>query len=140
VYNVHPDLIKKYQLPDWVRGCNSVNTYHPIVLKIAIEKRIDERELFTVERVPVMTFSTLIKKHNVRGCRHLKIDTEGHDVVILKSYLECVTRGEFSIVPTIRFEANSLTPTNVVDDMIEKLKTFGYTSFKREGDNIVAEI
>ena len=140
VYNVHPDLIKKYQLPDWVRGCNSVNTYHPIVLKIAIEKRIDERELFTVERVPVMTFSTLIKKHNVRGCRHLKIDTEGHDVVILKSYLECVTRGEFLIVPTIRFEANSLTPTNVVDDMIEKLKTFGYTSFEREGDNIVATV
>jgi hypothetical protein len=96
--------------------------------------------VFTVDRVPVMTFSTLIKKHNVRGCRHLKIDTEGHDVVILNSYLECVTRGEFSIVPTIRFEANSLTPTNVVDDMIEKLKTFGYTSFEREGDNIVAEL
>ena len=44
--------------------------------------------------------------------------------MILKSYLECVTRGEFLIVPTIRFEANSLTPTNVIDDMIERLKTF----------------
>jgi len=39
----------------------------------------------------------------------------------------------------VRFETNSLTPTNVTDDMIEKLKTFGYTSFEREGDNIVAK-
>jgi len=54
--------------------------------------------------------------------------------------LECVTRGEFLLADVVRFEANSLTPTNVVDDMIEKLKTFGYTSFEREGDNIVATI
>jgi glycosyltransferase involved in cell wall biosynthesis len=140
VYNVHPDLIKKYQLPDWVRGCNSVNNYHPTVLKIILEKRLDERELFRVERVPVMTFSTLIKKHNVRGCRYLKIDTEGHDVVILNSYLECVTRGEFSLAPKIQFEATELTPSKVTDAMIEKMKTFGYTSFRREGDNIVAEL
>jgi glycosyltransferase involved in cell wall biosynthesis len=140
VYNVHPDLIKKYQLPDWVRGCNSVNNYHPTVLKIILEKRLDERELFRVERVPVMTFSTLIKKHNVRGCRYLKIDTEGHDVVILNSYLECVTRGEFSLAPKIQFEATELTPSKVTDAMIEKMKTFGYMSFKKEGDNIVAEI
>jgi glycosyltransferase involved in cell wall biosynthesis len=140
VYNVHPDLIKKYQLPDWVRGCNSVNNYHPTVLKIILEKRLDERELFRVERVPVMTFSTLIKKHNVRGCRYLKIDTEGHDVVILNSYLECVTRGEFSLAPKIQFEATELTPSKVTDAMIEKMKTFGYTSFRREGDNIVATV
>jgi hypothetical protein len=87
-----------------------------------------------------MTFSTLIKKHNVRGCRHLKIDTEGHDVVILNSYLECVTRGEFLLADTLSFEANSLTPTNVIDDMVERLKTFGYRNFRREGDNIITEL
>jgi hypothetical protein len=87
-----------------------------------------------------MTFSTLIKKHNVRGCRYLKIDTEGHDVVILNSYLECVSRGEFSLAQKIQFEANDLTPVKVIDDLIEKMKTFGYTSFRREGDNITAEL
>jgi glycosyltransferase involved in cell wall biosynthesis len=140
VYNVHPDLIKKYQLPEWVRGCNSVNNYHPTVLKLILEKRLDERELFSVERVPVITFSTLIKKHNVRGCRYLKIDTEGHDVVILNSYLECVSRGEFSLAQKIQFEATELTPAKVTDDMVEKMKTFGYKTFVREGDNITAEL
>ena len=137
VYSVDPD---KHGFPDWVRGCNSVNSYHPTVLKLVIEKRLDEREVFMVERVPVMTFLTLIKKHNVHGCRHLKIDTEGHDVVILKSYLECVSRGEFLLADVVRFEANSLTPTDITDDMIEKMKAFGYTSFIREGDNIVATV
>jgi hypothetical protein len=60
--------------------------------------------------------------------------------VILNSYLECVTRGEFSLAPKIQFEATELTPVKVTDAMIEKMKTFGYTSFRREGDNIVAEI
>lgn len=137
VYSVDPT---KHGFPDWVRGCNSVNSYHPTVLKLVIEKRLDEREVFMVERVPVMTFLTLIKKHNVHGCRHLKIDTEGHDVVILKSYLECVSRGEFLLADVVRFEANSLTPTDIIDDMIEKMKAFGYTSFIREGDNIVATV
>jgi hypothetical protein len=140
VYNVHPDLIKKYELPFWVRGCNSVNNYHPTVLRIILEKRLDERELFSVERVPVMKFSTLIKKHNVRGCRYLKTDTEGHDVVILNSYLECVARGEFSLAQKVQFEANDLTPVKVIDDLIEKMKTFGYKTFVREGDNITAEL
>ena len=135
VYNVDPE---KHSLPEWVRGCNSVNSYHPTVLKLVLDKRLDERQVFQVERVPVMTFSTLVKKHNVRGCRYLKIDTEGHDVVILNSYLECVSRGEFSLVPVIRFEANSLTPDHVIDDMLEKLKSVGYRWFKKEGDNIIA--
>jgi glycosyltransferase involved in cell wall biosynthesis len=137
VYSVDP---KKYGFPEWVRGCNSVNGYHPTVLKLVLEKRLDEREVFTVDRVPVMTFSTLIKKHNVRGCRHLKIDTEGHDVVILNSYLECVTRGEFLLADTLSFEANELTPKQITDNMIERLKTFGYKTFRREGDNIIAEM
>ena len=140
VYNVHPDLIKKYQLPDWVRGCNSVNGYHPTVLKLVLEKRLDERELFSVERVPVMTFSTLIKKHNVRGCRYLKIDTEGHDVVILNSYLECVSKGEFSLAQKIQFEANELTQNSVIENILQKLETVGYSVTERNSCNIVVEI
>jgi len=128
VYSVPPETIKKYQLPDWVRGCNSVNKYHPTVLKLILEKRLDERELFTIDRVPVMTFSVLIKQHNVRGCQYLKIDTEGHDVVILNSYLDCVSRGEFSLVPKIQFEANELTEKALIDALVERMSTFGYTS------------
>jgi glycosyltransferase involved in cell wall biosynthesis len=139
VYNVHPDLIRKYQLPDWVRGCNSVNNYHPTVLKLILEKRLDERELFSVERVPVMTFSTLIKKHNVRGCRYLKIDTEGHDVVILNSYLECVARGEFSLAQKIQFEANELTENAVIENILKKLEAVGYRITERNSCNIVVE-
>lgn len=126
VYSITPDLIKKYDLPDWVRGCNAINSYHPTVLKLILGKRLDEREVFTVERVPVMTFSTLIKKYNVNGCRYLKIDSEGHDIVIINSYLDCVNQGEISLIPKIQFESNELTDPDVVKNILEKLSTFGY--------------
>ena len=126
VYSITPDLIKKYDLPDWVRGCNMINNYHPTVLKLILGKRLDEREVFTVERVPVMTFSTLIKKYKVNGCRYLKIDSEGHDVVIINSYLDCVNQGEISLIPKIQFESNELTDPDVVKNILEKLSTFGY--------------
>jgi len=139
VYSVTPESIKKYDLPDWVRGCNAVNKYHPTVLGLVLDKRLDERELFTVERVPVMTFSTLIKKHNVRGCRYLKIDTEGHDVVILNSYLDCVTRGELNLIPKIQFETNELSDPVVIKNTLEKLSTFGYR-VTVNGCNTVVEL
>jgi hypothetical protein len=139
VYSVTPELIKKYDLPDWVRGCNTINNYHPTVLKLILDKRLDEREVFTVERVPVMTFSTLIKKHNVHGCRYLKIDTEGHDVVIIDSYLDCVVRGEISLIPKILFETNELIEHEVVKNILEKLSTFGY-KVTLSGYNTIVEL
>jgi FkbM family methyltransferase len=140
IYGVVPDLITKYQFPDWVRGCNSVNNYHPTVLRLILDKHLDEREIFTVDRVPVMTFSTLVKKHNIRGCQYLKIDTEGHDVVILNSYIDCISRGEFSLVPKIQFEANELTESNVIDGILEKLNVLGYKVTFRDCCNIVVEL
>lgn len=140
VYSVVPDLITQYQLPDWVRGCNSVNNYHPTVLKLILDKHLDEREIFTVDRVPVMTFSTLVKKHNIRGCQYLKIDTEGHDVVILNSYIDCVSRGQFSLVRKIQFEANELTESRAIDDILEKLNALGYKVTFRDCCNIVVEL
>ena len=126
---------EQYGMPRWIRGCNSVNTYHPTTLRMVHEKRLDEREVFTVERVRVMSFSTLVKEYNVCACRYLKIDTEGHDIVILESYLE----SGFPLIPVVRFEANCLTDPQKVQDIQTKLQNVGYVSFVREGDDIVAK-
>ena len=139
IYSITPETITTYNLPDWLRGCNSVNNYHPTCLRLVLEKHLDERKVFEVERVPVMTFGTLVKKHNIHGCRYLKIDTEGHDVVIVDSYLDYVDAGEFPLVPKIRFEANCLTDNTVIERILQRLSGYGYNDWVRDGDDIVIE-
>jgi glycosyltransferase involved in cell wall biosynthesis len=139
IYSITPETITTYNLPDWLRGCNSVNNYHPTCLRLVLDKHLDERKVFEVERVQVMTFGTLVKKHNIHGCRYLKIDTEGHDVVIVDSYLDCVDAGEFTLVPKIRFEANCLTDNTVIERILQRLSGYGYNDWVRDGDDIVIE-
>jgi hypothetical protein len=142
VYSVSPEIITKYNLPEWLRGCNSVNSYHPTTLRYVLEQKLDEREVFTVDRVPVMTFFTLLKKYNIHGCRYLKIDTEGHDIIILNSYLDCVAQGcgWFPLIQKIQFEANCLTDNNAIESVLQRLSSLGYEVTHRDCDDIIVEL
>ena len=120
VYSISPEDIKKHNLPDWIRGCNSVNTHH-----LLWAGKVPD-EIIIKDRVPVYTFSDIINMCNVNSCKYLKIDTEGHDVIILNSYLDCVADG-FPLIPKIQFEANEWIAQPHVDAILEKLVGYGYT-------------
>ena len=62
-----------------MKGCNSVNDYH-----IA---HINHKDLVTIEQVRVISLEKFIYTHHVRNIKLLKIDTEGHDVIILQALL-----------------------------------------------------
>ncbi len=142
VYSISPKNIEKYNLPVWLRGCNSVNNYHPTSLRYVLEQRLDEREVFTVDRVPVMTFFTLVKKYNVHGCRYLKIDTEGHDMVVINSYLDCVAQGcgWFPLIPKVQFEVNCLSDNAAIESVLQRLTSVGYEVTYRDHDDIIVEL
>jgi hypothetical protein len=129
VYSISPENIKKHDLPDWIRGCNSVNAVHPV-----IAGRVPD-EIIIKDQVPVYTFGDIISMCHVKTCKYLKMDTEGHDVTILQSYLDCVADG-FPLIPKIQFEANAWTAQEHVDAILEKLIVYGYTH-TRDGDNII---
>ena len=129
IYSISPENILKHNLPDWIRGCNSVNAVHPV-----IAGRVPD-EIVTKDTVPVYTFTDIVNMCHVRSCKYLKMDTEGHDVTILQSYLDCVAGG-FPLIPKIQFEANAWTAQEHVDSMLEKLKAHGYTH-RRDGDNLI---
>jgi FkbM family methyltransferase len=128
----------KYGFPDWARGCSSLGNYHPTLLRLIHERHLDEREVFVVERVPVMKFSTFIARYNIRGAKYLKIDTEGHDLEILEGYIECLESG-FPIIQKLMFESNSLIHEKSVNDMIERLERYGYSVIER-GENTTLSI
>jgi hypothetical protein len=120
VYSISPENIQKHNLSYWLRGCNSVNTHH-----ILWDGKVPD-EIIIKDRVPAYTFSDIVSMCHVKSCKYLKIDTEGHDLIILESYLDCVSNG-FPLVPKIQFEANEWIAQPHVDAMLEKLVGYGYT-------------
>jgi len=119
IYSISPENIEKYNLPQWIRGCNSVNAVHPIVVGKVPDEAI------TKDTVPVYTFTDIINMCHVKSCKYLKTDTEGHDVIIMQSYLDCVSKG-FPLIPKIQFEANQWSDQKQVNNILEKFITYGY--------------
>jgi hypothetical protein len=96
-----------------------VNAVHPIVVGKVPDEAI------TKDTVPVYTFTDIINMCHVKSCKYLKTDTEGHDVIIMQSYLDCVSKG-FPLIPKIQFEANQWSDQKQVNNILEKFIKYGY--------------
>ena len=113
MYYVPSHVIAENRLPDWMRGCNSMDKPHlqhndPVV-KHLVEK----------QTVPLLNISELFDRYNVRKVKTLKLDTEGHDCVILRGLHEYLVTKEGSAPPNdIIFETNELTPHSEVENVI----------------------
>ena len=135
VYWVTPDNIEKYNLPNWIRGCNSIEKPHPTVIS-ELSKRGISTDIINIDEIELITFDTLIKKYKIESIDFLKIDTEGHDTKIIKSLLS----SDKLILPNkIEFEANILSYKNDIDEVIEILKQHDYVITKRTESDIVVE-
>jgi len=101
MYYVKSEIIKEYNLPDWFRGCNSLNYKHPTVVRI-LNKLKKPETLISAEEVRILSFRKLIDIYGISSIDSLKIDTEGHDFVILNDVYQSILNG-FSI-REIQFE------------------------------------
>ena len=116
IYYIPSEVIYSNNIPKGLRGCNSVGAPHPTVIKLGYGEYI-QKGIVKVKRI-----KTLLDKHGVTGIEFLKIDTEGHDCVILNDFLDTC-----DILPKkIQFEANILSKEKDVLEVIERLKHFGY--------------
>lgn len=119
VFYVHPDDIEKNNLSWYLKGCNTIGEPHSVTLRELKEKNLEN--LLQINKVPVLSWKDLIEKHNIEQVKLLKIDAEGHDIVIVRNILE----GGHDVYPeTIVFEANELTSdkdrTEIIKFAIEK--------------------
>ena len=126
VFYLDPDDIKNYNLPDCLRGCNSIKNPHP-----STEKELEDKDLmhlYRKEQCECINWDTLVERYDVKKVNYLKIDTEGHDCYILNNILE----SKCQILPNkITFENNVLSPTFLVEAILEKLKKKGYREIER---------
>ena len=117
-------VIAEHNLPDWMKGCNSMDVLHP--------QHHNIQNLVEVEKVPLLNISELFDKYNVRKVDTLKLDTEGHDCVILKGLAEYLQTKPGAVPPTnIIFESNELTPESLVSSTICVFEKLGYEVVER---------
>lgn len=141
IYFIEEEDIIKNNLPFWVRGCNSVNRPHPYVIEKIGEELYNN--LVKVEKVRSINWDIIIKEYNVESIDYLKIDTEGHDHVILKDYLRCCKLNKNLLANKIKFEYHENNPEVSNIDEINKLlidfESIGYSAEKGEMDIILTK-
>jgi FkbM family methyltransferase len=121
VYYVTSDVIEKLQLPDWVRGCNSIGNYHFQHKELKLEEYV---KIDSVKQMPIDKF---LIENNIRGIDFLKIDVEGGDCFILKTLMEYLKNKTKEYYPkTIMFETNALTEEKLISNTIQLYCINGY--------------
>jgi FkbM family methyltransferase len=111
IYYIPSKRIKELGLPD-----NSVNEPHKTIVEMGWMQHLE------VDRVPVVRIKTLLDKHGIQKIDLLKIDTEGHDTIILNDFLDTC-----DILPSkIQFESNVLSSFYDVMKAVERLSNLGY--------------
>lgn len=116
VYYIPSKVIESESLPYWLRGCNSIGKPHDTIVELGWT------EFVKVDRVPVVRIKTLLEKHGITDIDFLKIDTEGHDTIILNDFLDtCDIRPR-----KIQFENNVLSDYYAVINLTNRLSELGY--------------
>lgn len=123
VYYIEEHQIRDNHLKYWVKGCNSINNRHPFVVKEIGQTLYDQ--IVTIDKVPSITWKTLIENYNIGSIGQLKIDTEGHDHIILNEYLDECDKNPNLLANVIRFEY-FIEVSNMaeMDKVVERFQRF----------------
>jgi len=126
IYYIPSSVIESEGLPQWVRGCNSINEAHPTLVDLGYSNYI------VCDKVKVVRIKSLLDKHEIKSIDLLKIDTEGHDCVILNDFLDTC-----DIKPSvIQFESNVLSNQMDIIKVVKRLEEKGYSCSQVKHDMI----
>ena len=141
IYYISSQNIEKYNLPSWVKGCNSVNNYHPTVLKLIKSKNIKENEIFCCQTVKCRTLYQFMTNKKITELKFLKIDTEGHDTVILNKFIDDIIKNnQYKLLPKkIQYESNILSNQIELNKLNQRLKMLKY-KIKSKSDDTILEL
>jgi FkbM family methyltransferase len=132
MYYIPEEFIDKHNIFYGMKGCNSVNTYHPLHLAYNLQPFV------RIERVVLLNIDEVLTMLNVRSVKLLKIDTEGHDVVILQGLYEYLREKSKLYYPKqIQFESNEHTDPSKVTFTIEIFEQIGYKLISRGYDTVL---
>ena len=123
IYYIPFDTIINQNLPLFLRGCNKIGDYHPLHLEMNLQQYVK------IEDVELINIGDFLMENNIRKIGHLKIDTEGYELNILKGLYNYISNLSYKYHPLeILFETNSTGEKfiNDVNDMIELYRGINY--------------
>ena len=127
VYWIDPSDIESYDLPLWLKGCNSIIDPHPSAVKELKDKNLEH--IYKKTECKCLTWNSIVDIYDIKYVEYLKIDTEGHDCFIINNILD----SNVILPKKILFENNILSDENFVIATLERLEKYGYT-VKNHGD------
>ena len=133
LYMVPEQVIADNNLPQWLKGCNSIDNYHPQHELLNIKHLVVKE---TVISVPV---SYLFTAFQIDGIGLLKIDVEGNDALIMLQFWEyIVNHGKYRHWPKrCEFESNNLCNQIDVEKVIQRFTGIGYILVSTGHDTIL---
>lgn len=133
IYHVPEEVISSHKLPSWFRGCNKLGSKHPTVVKYLNLMRKD-LSLIKETWVETNTLQRVFMKHRVSSVGMLKVDTEGHDHVVLRQMANMLLRGEVTCGKiTVEYLPLSFDNTAEIDAVaLELLGIFSRVVFNSE--------
>jgi FkbM family methyltransferase len=133
VFWISPDDIHKYQLPVWLKGCNSIINPHPSAIKELRDRNLDN--IYIKSKCKSMSWKSLVELYDIKQVDYLKIDTEGHDCFIINNILDFG-----KVLPNrILFENNVLSEQSLVEETLARLNKFGYFVKSRDFENFTTD-
>ena len=109
----------------WIRGCSCIAKPHPTLIEYCNLWGIPLSAIIKCE-VEKITFEQIVAEYEIEQINFLKIDTEGHDCVIMHDVLDVSKREGKIYAQNIRFETNKLSEKKDVEDVIRKAQALGY--------------
>jgi len=131
VYYIKPEIIDKFRLKNYLKGCNSVKKYHPLHIQHNLQKYV------TIDVVQQICIGRLYDLFHIEHLAYLKIDTEGGDCCILDQYYDFILDKPSLYPMKIKFETNSLSNTTHVESVLKKYHSIGYKSSKERQDTVL---
>jgi len=135
MFHVPHDVIKTHGLPDWVRGCNRMMEPHPTVVKLLQNNSLPV-SIIQQQSAIVLTFHQLCEMYSITQSQRVKIDTEGHDHVILKQVIDRI-KNQLLQTQVIQYERiEAFGNVNQLREQEIRLDLMGYTG-EIFGDNAI---
>lgn len=133
VYWIDPKDIEIYNLPGWLKGCNSIIEPHPSTVKELKDRNLEH--IYKKTECKCLTWNSIVDIYDIKYVEYLKIDTEGHDCFIINNILD----SDIILPKKILFENNILSDENHVNSTLERLKKYGYSIKNRRDFDILVE-
>jgi FkbM family methyltransferase len=112
--------------PNWLRGCVSIINPHKHVIEYCTREGIDYNNYIIKRNVPIISVSDFVKQYDIEEVEYLKIDTEGHDCVILNAWLDVCATNSHLYPKRILYESKDLTNINDIMNMRTRLISLNY--------------